>query len=156
MPEVQQWLESTKLNLTAVDLDLHDSAVIMVKSRLASEGVYDVSGWTNDTNTPSLIRKIISLFIAAWLYNRAYSEDAEQDNKYANRLEAMAHNMLSGLEKGEYILTDYTGTTPGLPPDQPEYYPSDVSSGAQIFDARGNLIGDDGAEDIKFWMGMTK
>jgi hypothetical protein len=90
------------------------------------------------------------------MYNRAYSEDAEQDNKYADKLETMANNILTGIAKGEFILTDYTGPTPGPPPDQPDFFPMDITGSAQTYDGMGNPIGAMGDEDIKFWMGMTK
>lgn len=148
LAQVQQWLEQTKLALTVVDAELEATAFTYVKSRLAAD--YDVTTWTNDTNSPSLVKQIVSMLIAAWLYQRAYSEDASRSNWYGRWLESKAESLLDGLVKGEIDLTDVPGTitAAGL-----AFYPTDLTGSSEIYDGNGVLVGVAGSEDIKFYMG---
>lgn len=136
LAEAQAWLEPTKLTLDALDEDLLDHLEAEVLSRL--EAIFDTSGWTTDSNTPKLVRTIISKFYAAWTYDRQYSEDQLEVNEYATRLMQNAEGVLTGIIDGNI-------TIPEVPdPEterQPSFYPNDASSALEPTDDDPSLGG---------------
>lgn len=122
LPEVQAWLEPTKLTISAVDTELEAHLASEVIVQLQSAG-YDTSAWLTDTTTPKLVRTIISKMVAAWIYDRQYSEDIEQGNNYADRLKKNAEALLLGLIAGDIVLPGVTAVA-GVP----VFYPTDASS----------------------------
>jgi hypothetical protein len=127
LPQVQQWLEATKLTINAFDVELELSAERTVFGALASQ--YVVTGWTSTGNTPSLVQEIIAMFTAAWTYRRQYSEDSDADSWYATWLEGKAQELLNGLVGGTLTLLD---NAVGQPNDSsiPTYWPDDNSTAA--------------------------
>src|SRR4051812_32469360 len=107
LPEVQQWLEPTKLTLTDVDTELDATWYAKVASTLS--GRYDTSSWLNDTNTPAMIKVIISMYIAGTLYNRAYSEEGDVAS-YGTWLIRYADNLLSAVDSGQAVLVGLDST----------------------------------------------
>lgn len=142
--EVQSWVEPTKLRFDHDDeLPEEANASTYVLARLAT--VFDTSNWTDNTDTPQLVRKVIAMLVAAWRYNRIYSEsDLEAGNPYANKLEQMANDILTGLVNGSMVLTDETISGPGVEGTL-AFYPTDASS----------LIDDEDDSDRKFSMGKV-
>ena len=69
---IQLWLNSTKLVVDEVDPELESAASDYVLGRL--DALYDISGWADVNTTPRLVQDIISMFMAAWQYRRAYAE----------------------------------------------------------------------------------
>jgi hypothetical protein len=131
LAEVQQWLESTKLTVAAFDVELEATAREIVFSRVAA--VYTTSTWTNDTNTPALIRKVMAMLVAAWTYQRAYSEDLPLDkDNWGVKVESMAMSLLAGIVDGSIDLG-----TPAViaSTGQPVFWPHDTS-----VDADGNPV----------------
>lgn len=150
LEEEQGWLESTKLQITDVDAALQDAAVDLVFSALGS--LYDTSLWLDPLSTPSLVRKIIAMLVAAWVYDRQYSEDAAGQDQYADKLEKRAMMLLDGLTSGLLTLTDIDPVLSD--PTSPEFYPNDATGSAYIYDGLGVIVGNAaGSEDIKFRMG---
>lgn len=147
LAEVQQWLESTKMTLTTVDTELAESARVLAFSDISS--AYDVSTWISPTSTPKLVRAAISMLIAAWEYQRAYSE--EDGSNYGDKLEIRARLLIEGIAGGTTILEELPGE--GTTTTSPEFYPDDSTGYSDIYDANDNLIGLAGSEDIKFTMG---
>jgi hypothetical protein len=149
--EVQAWLEETKLPLVEIDQGLHEAARVLVFSHLAE--VYDTSGWTTSTNTPSLVRQVVAIYIAAWVYNRAYSSVSIEGPTYGDKLIAMAESILVSIVNGNADLTDADSSIARS--TSPEFVPNDSTGSSQQYDAAGNAIGpDEFSEDIKFTMGM--
>lgn len=124
VPEAQAWLESTKLTIAELDTDLADSVTIEILARLA--GSFVTTSWTDITNTPNLVRKIIAMEYAAWYVNRAYSND-EGLSVYAGRLLRMAQDLIDGLIGGAIILTDDTNPVDAAN-STAQFYPTDASS----------------------------
>ena len=146
--EVQQWLESTKLGVDHVDTELEDSAITYIKARVAD--TTDVSAWTDSSDTPALILKLVSMLVAAWIYERTYSESTSDQPSWAQRLERMVETILTGIAAGTISLVD----DPSAPADTIAFLPDDNTGVENVYDALGNLIGASGSEDIKFTMGV--
>lgn len=120
--EAQAWAEGTKLTIASLDTELEAHLATEVIIQLQSAGI-DTTTWTNDTNTPKLVRTIISKLYVAWLYDRQYSEDIEAGSNYADRLKENANLLLTGLIAGTIEL-DPTAASGG----QAVFYPTDASS----------------------------
>lgn len=120
-PEVQAWLEPTKLTLDSVDAELEANAAVVVFTQLAQ--VYDTSTWVNAASTPELVRKIMAMLIAAWTYARAYSQDdIAVSEGFMRWLERKAHMLIEGLVSGAIDLVD----VPGIAfPQYPTFWPND-------------------------------
>jgi hypothetical protein len=107
--DVQPWLEVSKLRLDTDDKLLEEPFQSeFVKSRLASCDI-DVTVWIDAATTPSLIKSIIGMLVAAQRYNTYYSEtDEEAGNPYANKLEERSMLLLEGICAGTIDLLDIT------------------------------------------------
>lgn len=119
--DVKAWVESTKLNPTSLDANLLGQLEEEILSRIGS--AYDTSGWTDNTNTPNLVKVIISKSYAGWLYDKFYSENQSEPNEYAQMLKANAEMLIMGI-------IDRTIEIPNIPSGSPEasFYPNDASS----------------------------
>ena len=118
---IQAWLEKTKLTISSVESDLEQHLVNIVLNKIAAK--YDVSGWTDSSNTPELVLTILSMKYASQYYRRAYSEEPG-DNKYARALNMDADELLDGIVSGDMQLIDVVEE----PINGPSFYPTDVSS----------------------------
>jgi hypothetical protein len=120
---VQQWFERTKLTVTTVPDELDQTAHDVVFGRVSQ--VYDVSVWVDAVTTPSLILRIMSMLIAAWMYEAQYSEDIEDtENNWGAKLERMAYNLIDQIVGLTLVVTD-----PGTLPTgnaSPVFFPTDV------------------------------
>lgn len=124
LKEAQAWLETTKLSLSQLDADLESQVATMVIGKLVTIYPVDALTWVDATTTPSIVRKIISMYYCGWYYDRQYSETSDS-NDYANRLRRMADDLLDGLIDGSIDIIEI----PGMPPtSEPEFFPTDVSS----------------------------
>lgn len=144
LPEVQQWLEQSKLTVGTVEQPLHDHFRDVVFSRLA--GVYNTSGWVSASTTPGLVRHIVAMQIAAVLYKRAYSEDNSSDDSYGAWLESEAKSLLEGLAS---TLLELPGADPVEASAEPEFWPNDST---EVEEPGVGLVGTSSAR--KFEMGM--
>lgn len=122
--EAQVWCERTKLDLKGqLDGGLETQVSSTVLARIAS--TYDVSTWVSSLTTPVIVKTIISMFYAAWLYNRLYSDDNDDTNAYADKLMEMAEAALSNILDGT---TEIPGVEPTGDAGSPSFYPTDASS----------------------------
>ncbi len=105
--DVQPWLEVSKLRLDSDDkLAEEPFQSEFVKSRLASCDI-DVTVWIDALTTPTLVKQIIGMLVAAHKYNTYYSEtDEAAGNPYANKLEDRAGLLLEGICAGTIDLLD--------------------------------------------------
>ena len=122
VPEVRGWLEPTKLPVNSLDLNFLPQIEVEVFARLGS--VYDTTVWVDPDTTPGIVRVIITKLYAAWVYDRAYSENQGIANEYAAMLRNNAEMLLVGLIDGTI---EIPGTIPISSPD-PAFYPNDASS----------------------------
>lgn len=122
--EVTAWFESTKLpsftDFTGRDLELLNHLEEEVLQRIQS--AHDTTGWTNNTNTPKIVRTVIAKMFASWFYERQYSEDGET-NTYSKRLQDNANTLIDGILDGTIPIDDTPATI-----GQPIFYPNDASS----------------------------
>lgn len=123
--EVQQWLEPTKLNLGLgpVDAELDATAFQVVASAL--QGRYDTSTWVDANTTPDLVRKILSMLVAGYTYNRQYSEN-EDVATYGNWLIRYATTVAQGIDSGQDVLIGQDSFRD--PNSFPVFFPTDVAT----------------------------
>jgi hypothetical protein len=116
-------VETAKIPLATLDADLLDQMETEVLIRLNSK--YDISVWTDETNTPSIVQVIIAKKYASFHIDRAYSENQDVGNDYAAKLDSNAEMLIQGLINGSFEIE---------PPDSPDnpnnasFYPTDASS----------------------------
>jgi hypothetical protein len=125
--DAQAWAEGTKLSLGNLEGGLVSQIATQTLSRVAP--AYDVSGWTDSSTTPSLIRSIMAMTYIAWIYNKTYSED-DGGSPYASQLLAMADSLLEGIIDGTVDLTEVP-TAATSAQGSASFYPNDLSS-AQV------------------------
>jgi hypothetical protein len=119
---VQQWLEETKLHVTKVPDELDQTAHDVVFGRVSQ--VYDVSTWLTTVTTPSLILRIQSMLVAAWMYMAQYSENMEiEPGNWGLKLETMAMSLLDGIVNQTIVIPDVGFPDSGL--TAPVFYPTD-------------------------------
>jgi len=123
LADVQAWLEPTKLTLPTIDpaLDLQVETQLLAQL----EAGFDVTAWTNSTTTPEIIRTIMAMEYASLVYDKQYSEDSDQTNPYAARLDMMANDLLQGTLTGSVTVDGYIAASDHSGPD---FYPTDTSS----------------------------
>lgn len=122
--DVQAWAEPSKLALTTLEVPLHEATSAEVIGRLA--GSFVTTTWTDNTNTPNLVRKIMAMMYVAWYISRTYASD-EGRSDYGMRLRGMANDLIEGLIRGTIILVD--DLNPANAADgTAQFYPNDASS----------------------------
>lgn len=124
--DVQTWLPEDKFDESAgLDTNLVDQVAIEVYSQLAT--AYDTTLWIAPEATPLLVRRIISMLYAAWVYDRAFSADNNDINGYATLLRDQANLLLAGVIGGTLPLEDSDDPFSGAD-GTPSFYPNDRSS----------------------------
>jgi len=145
LAQVQQWLEQSKLQLSAIDAELADTARDVTFAALVNS--YTTSTWVSTATTPRLVRSVISMLVAAWEYQRAYSEDAG-DALYGIELERKAMALLAGISAGTTTLEEYPGV--GANAETLGFYPDDATGALEDTDGLGYEVGVAGSMDRKF------
>lgn len=123
LAEIQGWLDPFKLTLASIDTELLANLEEETLAKIST--VYDTSGWTNSTNTPKLIRTIISKYYASWLLDRFYSENQDEGNDYAKRLCDNADSVVMSILNRTIIIPEVPSSSTS---DAASYYPNDTSS----------------------------
>lgn len=121
--DVQAWLEGTKLEVGNLDAALEDQIASEVLGRISTAS-YDVTGWTDSTNTPKLVKKVMAMLYAGWFYDREYSETSDT-NDYALRLKQAAEALITGIILGTTDIGEVVGVS-SL--GDPLFFPNDASS----------------------------
>ena len=121
--DAQGWAESTKLNLSALDVSLLEQIETEILSRLSS--IYTTTAWLDPITTPLLVKVIIAKTYVSWVYDRQYSENQDEGNDYAAMLRQNAEMLMSGLIDG---IIDIPGENPVGAGSGPSFYPNDLSS----------------------------
>ena len=147
--KIQQWLEKTKLTITSVDPDQAESARQIAFAQLVNS--YDTTVWVDVATTPKLVQSAISMLIAAWIYQKAYSEDGIVP-AYGISPEEKAYALLNGIADGVVALEEYPGV--GAQSETVSFLPDDSTGRTDTYDAQGFLIGLSGDEDVKFSMAV--
>jgi len=131
--EVNAWFEPSKLSLSVDEftknpenVQLESQIVTQVFSRLRA--VFDTSTWVDNATTPKLVKSICAMLIAAWIYDRVYSENAELEETatYAELLRRTAEANIQMLLSGMIVLEENPTAAAGI--GQPSFFPNDLSS----------------------------
>ena len=136
LAEANAWVESTKLTFTSANNrfngELAGQNAQLVLSRLRPVFGKDVvATWTNDTNTPKLVRTIIAMYYVAAEYDKHYSDDVDDSvNNYATILRRLADQNMQGLIDGSVTLEEVPGGNAGQ--GVPVFFPTDASSDNRI------------------------
>jgi hypothetical protein len=151
--DVQAWLESTKLSVTTIEAVLEADASTEVLGRLDSTyGMY-VPLWIDSTSTPQIVRQVIAMYYASWIYDRSYSEveTNEASVSYGAVLRAWAMTLLNDIIRGAVSIVEIE---PSSPATAPVFYPTDASSTEDAW--RWNTDEDDNSlGPAKFGMGKV-
>jgi len=83
--------------------DLEANAVGQVLGKLSF--VYDVDDWRTG-NAPVLVRQVVAMHIAAWIYARQFSEDTANVNSHASWLLRQAQVLLDAILSGTVVLEE--------------------------------------------------
>jgi len=122
--DVQAWLSTDRLQLEVTDELAEEPTVSAeVLSRVSAIG-HDVSGWTTPSTTPTTIKNIVSLRVAAYRILKKYA-DQDEESAYAVRLLNWAEDMLNGVLDGTVVIT---GDPLASNTTIPTFYPTDTSS----------------------------
>jgi hypothetical protein len=136
-PRVQAYLESTKATIDSIDVDLDRASADYV---ISSMNQYDVSGWLDKSNTPTLVLELIAMRYAGIYYSRQYSEDIDQMNAWASWLLRQVDQQIQAINTG---VIDIPGADPISNTRGPLFFPRDQ----QDFDGLGS--------ETKFTMGRV-
>lgn len=145
LKEVSSWLQATKLDTSSIDDQLEETYRDLVYSKVSA--LYDIDSWDSPDTTPSLIRKVIGLYIAARLYKRAYSEEdfgGSDSSNYGDELERLADSVLASIIDGSADLVDGGDPLPTETTSQPVFWPTDQTG-----------LDDDGRSSAQFAMGQV-
>lgn len=108
--DVQVWFEETRLSpVEDADITSFEAiATAVVFGALSRK--YNTTVWVHTGSTPPLVKAIMAMLVAAYIYQRSYSDNADLSS-YGTWLEGKALRLLTGLETGAVLL-------PGLTPDE--------------------------------------
>lgn len=137
LAQAQGWLNLTKYNVLPSQLDAgqvqHGVDVILT----ALSARYDTSTWTDNSNTPGMIIRMISMLAASYTLRKAISED-DGDAFYCDWLEGRVQALIDGLVDGSLDIPDVdpdpvgTGGPVG-------FYPTDAST--KLWEEEGDVEG---------------
>jgi hypothetical protein len=110
--KINQFLPIDKLSLdTTVDVDtqlpvdhdkiadLESTARDIVFGNLAE--TYDVNDWYGGpTSPPSIVRNVLGMLVAGWVYDRQFSEEAATGNSYGQRRIREAYGIMQSIMDG--------------------------------------------------------
>lgn len=120
--EAQAWAEPSKLPVTAIDSNLEKAITNLVFGQLRT--LFDVTGWTNESATPSLVRTILAMYYIAAIYDKHYAQE-EEGAAYAITLRNLANANIAGLLSGNVTMAEYELATETF---SPSFFPNDLSS----------------------------
>ena len=128
LEEVKQWFNGTKLESDfAVPTELEDTISAYVLGRL--QDTYNTLTWNDEWSTPPLVRKIMSMFIAAWHYEVTYSDDDDLSS-FGRLLKQEAEKWLEGVVSGKYDLgTAFPPASTGAFMSDADFWPNNTTYG---------------------------
>jgi hypothetical protein len=151
--DVQTWLETTKLTISTIEPTLEADVSAEVLARLATQyGAYTPL-WVDSTTTPQIVKQIIAMLYAGWIYDRAYSEVETNEalTSYGAVLRSWAMTLINDILGGSVPIAEI-GSSPIA--EAPVYYPNDASSTTDAWQA--NTDEDDNSlGPAKFGMGKV-
>lgn len=157
--DANSWLDGTKIRFENEDdaEPERSEAETIVKAVLIDLYPTHVNHWTTDSpldpgeeTVPDLVRTIVSLLMAAYRYQRRYSEETMTPSTFAQGLEARAMGLLSDLRTGNASLTDPdTGDDliSELTFGEGDFWPNDTT----VVETGSQLIGVDEGDPLRFF-----
>lgn len=129
--DINAWLENTKLQLVAEDVEAGVDEVMRsrVFGRLSTR--FDTTGWTTRTNSPVLVVQLVAMLYAAETYREHYSEDLGGEGtglNWAEWLETTVEGWLNDLTSGVVTLPEFEDVLEGTSISGPVFYPNDMST----------------------------
>lgn len=141
LQDAQAWLESTKMNLQTLDVNLENQISSEVLGRISdtyNDPTFGVPTWTSYANTPQLVKTAIAMIYAGWAYDRQYSEQVigagvpaargggvGGAGTYGSILRDNAELLIQGIISSSILLAEIQ---PNQPAVAPVFYPTDSSS----------------------------
>src|SRR5688500_1621113 len=103
--DAKAWTEDTKVGVEfdELDDDLEAQVSRLVISRLSSR--LTTSAWTGENSTPKLVKTLIAMYYASFVYDKVYSTDDEL-SAYAELLRRQADLNIEALLAGTITLPD--------------------------------------------------
>ena|ERR1700759_5346107 len=155
LADVQNWCEPTKLPVGELD----DRWTLQIETQVFAklEAGFDVSTWVGPETTPEIIKSVIAMKYASLLYEKQYSEDSDQSNAWAARLDMMADDLIDGMLSGSVVIDGYVQAEEH---SDPVSYPTDTSSTpmpngpANVQWSPNHVMGDPSANPAMFSVGM--
>lgn len=144
LAKINQFLPQEKLELSAADADsynvpdLERTAWDIVTAKLHG---FDQSEWSlpateqETASVPSIIENVLGMLVAAWIYQRQFSEEAsENEFNYGHKLEADAYRLLEGIINEDLVLGDVVVNETDAEFDAPSVYETEpvFTIGAQF------------------------
>lgn len=125
--QVQTWLESTKLTITALDAGLEAQVSSEILGRLTETYAAYTSLWVDSNTTPAIVQQVIAMMYAGWTFDRSYAEVVSQEAgaSYGLTLRNWAMALLRDIISGAVAIAEIE---PNQPAVAPEFYPTDTSS----------------------------
>lgn len=108
--ELNQYLAKGKLTFSQADLD-DEADMEMTQSRIIFgrlSRAYDTTEWVDSATTPSLIRSLIAMRMAAYVWLRAHGDIDKGLNSYGMLLLDQNDELLKMIEDGEIGLEGVT------------------------------------------------
>jgi hypothetical protein len=110
--DLNAWMAKQKLSLSQEDLDneiaLEFTQAAHIKGRLSQ--AYDTSVWVDTDSTPALVRAIIAMRMAGWIWLRKNADvnRGSGDNSFGRMLLAESDRLLTDIEQGTISLDGET------------------------------------------------
>jgi hypothetical protein len=150
--DVQTWLESTKLSVASIEPGLEGQMASEVLGRLAETFSAYTPLWVDSTTTPAIVKQIIAMYYASWIFDRSYAEVVtnEAQVSYGATIRGWAMKLLNDVITGGVIIPELGS---GSAATGPIFYPNDVSSTWDAWRANTDC-NDNSLGPAKFGMGM--
>ncbi len=151
--DVQTWLETTKLTIASIEVNLEASVSSEVIGRLAETYIQFTPLWIDSTSTPQVVKQVIAMYYASWLFDRAYSEVVTNESQvsYGATLRLWATTLLADISRGAVAIAEIAPNQPAI---APKFYPTDTSSTWDAWNANTDL-NDNSLGPAKFGMGQV-
>jgi hypothetical protein len=151
--DVQTWLESTKLSISTIEPNLEATVSAEVLGRLTETYSQFVPLWVDSTSTPQIVKQIIAMYYASWIFDRAYSEVVTNESQvsYGATLRGWATALMASVITGSVAIAEIE---PNQPAVAPIFYPTDASSTWDAWRANTDC-NDNSLGPAKFGMGKV-
>jgi hypothetical protein len=120
-------LETTKLSISSIEPTLELDVSSEVLGRLGETFYAYVPLWIDNTTTPALVKQIMAMYYASWVYDRSFAEVETNESQvsYGATLRAWASKLLTDMISGGVTVAEIL---PGGPNSSIVFYPTDASS----------------------------